>query len=559
MRLTLLFLLIVTAISSSAQRGVYPFAPFDRSQVQAEILDAEETDGRSMAGKVRYEALNFFDHAVLEDRAWFLWCSAEGADELSIYFDDFHLPIGAELTVSDAFGIVLANYDSDENNPHKKFMTLAVPGDVLLLEYKTSKNNVGVPHLGIMGCGFMVDSAERGNASDFCEVDVNCPEGEEWQCQRDAVVKLLVTADGVLYNCSGSLVNTTALDCRQYLLTALHCAWNVQDDEWAFLQVSFNYETPALDSNNDGIPEWQFCGDGSAPINHNRVGVNYLTDSDDYVEGDGTTGSDFLLLEVEDNIPDEWDPYFAGWDASGWGSSTGVAIHHPSGDVKKISTYGTALQSVWVGFPDSHWEVTWLTTSNGAGVTEPGSSGSPIFNFEHRIIGTLTGGFSACEQGGAGPQTGPNEPDYFGKMNQHFTNNDNLPEQKLKAWLDPLNTNAQVIYGAYRPCDEGASCEIVSVQELLEIEDLDLYPNPTSGNVTVQRDVTSAQTEVNVLYAWGRLVFTQLLQPGAFNEVALEQLQTGVYQVVILADGIRVARQRWPWLNNRMFPGRSRA
>ena len=165
---------------------------------------------------------------------------------------------------------------------------------------------------------------------------------------------------------------------------------------------------------------------------------------------------------------------------------------------KKISTYGTALQSIWIGYPNSHWEVTWQETSNGYGVTEPGSSGSPIFNFEHRIIGTLTGGTSACEVGGAGAGTGPNEPDWYGKMNQHWTNNDNTPEQKLKAWLDPLNTGQQTTYGAYRPCDEGASCEIVGVGENQSLS-FNLFPNPSEGNVTIEADQLRGVLDIQVI------------------------------------------------------------
>ena len=39
------------------------------------------------------------------------------------------------------------------------------------------------------------------------------------------------------------MVNTTALDCRQYMLTALHCASN-DDDDFALLKVYYNYERP---------------------------------------------------------------------------------------------------------------------------------------------------------------------------------------------------------------------------------------------------------------------------------------------------------------------------
>ena len=37
------------------------------------------------------------------------------------------------------------------------------------------------------------------------------------------------------------MVNNTALDCRQLLLSSFHCVNDVDEDEWAFLQVRFKY------------------------------------------------------------------------------------------------------------------------------------------------------------------------------------------------------------------------------------------------------------------------------------------------------------------------------
>ena len=45
---------------------------------------------------------------------------------------------------------------------------------------------------------------------------------------------------------------------------------------------------------------------------------------------------------------------------------------------------------------NAHWEVYWDPTTNGHGVTEGGSSGSPIFNQDKRIVGQLSGGSSIC-------------------------------------------------------------------------------------------------------------------------------------------------------------------
>ena len=140
-------------------------------------------------------------------------------------------------------------------------------------------------------------------------------------------------------------------------------------------------------------------------------------------------------------IPVSYAPYYNGWNRINSASPSGVSIHHPDGDIKKISTYTSALVSVtWFGPPDAHWRVTWTTTTNGLGVTEPGSSGSPIFDNNGRIVGTLSGGMSACDVGGAGPGTGPDKPDYYGKFSYHWLSNGASSSQRLKPWLDPDNT-----------------------------------------------------------------------------------------------------------------------
>ena len=51
-------------------------------------------------------------------------------------------------------------------------------------------------------------------------------------------------------------------------------------------------------------------------------------------------GSDGLLLLLNDEIPDDYNVFFNGWDRSNMLSLSGVGIHHPSGDYMKISTYG---------------------------------------------------------------------------------------------------------------------------------------------------------------------------------------------------------------------------
>ena len=47
--------------------------------------------------------------------------------------------------------------------------------------------------------------------------------------------------------------------------------------------------------------------------------------------------SDFGLVELNSVPPISYDVFYAGWRNTGAVSSTAVCIHHPSGDVKKIS------------------------------------------------------------------------------------------------------------------------------------------------------------------------------------------------------------------------------
>jgi hypothetical protein len=132
-----------------------------------------------------------------------------------------------------------------------------------------------------------------------------------------------------------------------------------------------------------------------------------------------------------------YTPYFSGWDHSGNTPTSAVGIHHPSGDIKKISFENQALISTTFGScpANSHWGV----TNWDSGVTEGGSSGSPLYDQNHRIIGQLHGGASAC--GGA------NLSDEYGKFSVSWDPAGSNTTNQLKCWLDPNNSGAAFING----------------------------------------------------------------------------------------------------------------
>jgi hypothetical protein len=248
----------------------------------------------------------------------------------------------------------------------------------------------------------------------------------------------------------------------------------------------------------------------------------------------GDSGSDFILLEASDaTIPGSYYPYWAGWDATGAGSTGGVCIHHPAGDLKKISTYtGTTANSFWGGPMGTHWRVTWAATANGHGVTEGGSSGSPLFNSSKRVIGTLTGGGSCCTSGGCGPGTGPGMSDYYGKVSYHWQSNPGPASMRLKNFLDPQSTGTLSMDGSYDPC--GMYVGVAENQP--DLMNLTIRPNPAHDAALIALpDQQGGTLEVRDL--GGRLVSTHVL--GRMTEYRLDtgSLDGGAYLLRWLIDG----------------------
>ena len=133
--------------------------------------------------------------------------------------------------------------------------------------------------------------------------------------------------------------------------------------------------------------------------------------------------SDVALLILNETPPESYNVHYAGWDVSGNTPNIPVGIHHPSGDIKKISfDYDNASNS------GNFWDI----DSWDDGTTEPGSSGSPLFDgISHRIIGQLYGGVASCTNFGY---------DTYGKTSVSWNNG-------LSTYLDPNNSGLQILDG----------------------------------------------------------------------------------------------------------------
>lgn len=366
---------------------------------------------------------------------WRYVISAPGARGIDVYFTELSLPPHAAMVLRAPDNTFVAGPYFASDISEGVFATGIVPGENALLEvYLPGGNKSGffarIPESGYIFRGvenlLEKDAGDLG-ASESCEVNVNCPEGINWQDEKRAVVKIKLREGNLIGLCSGTLLNNTAQDCKNYLLTAQHCgagATVTNLNQWVFY---FNFESP----------------DCSTPGSAVTLDDQTITGCVRRATG-GTVSevanSDFHLLELNKSIPPAYNVYYAGWNKAGTASPSGVSIHHPMGDIKKISTYTSSLiSSSWTGTPGTHWAVSWAATASGHGVTEGGSSGSPIFDNNGRVIGDLSGGSSEC--------AAPMQPDLYGKLSYSWESVGTTADRRLKPWLDPAGQNPSFIDG----------------------------------------------------------------------------------------------------------------
>jgi hypothetical protein len=359
-------------------------------------------------------------------RVWRLKITSEGAKALSLYFDAFWIPTDGELYIYNSDkSKILGAYTSINNHSSGYFANELIEDQELILEYVQKGKGQPILHIHQVSYAYRSVGTEpqlrNFGDSGECEVNVNCsPEGDDWQDVKTAVCRLSINIGNNGYWCSGSLINNTAEDCKPYVLTADHCTFDEDNNvyasagemnQWIFY---FNYESDGCENPS------------SNPSSNTMVGCSKVSNSS--ANGNINNTSDFHLVELNNSLPYEYGLYVAGWNRSSSAASNGVGIHHPSGDIKKISTFSQSATS-----SGTDWRVRWSETSNGRhGVTEGGSSGSPLLNSDKQIVGDLSTGSSYCDF--------LNGYDFYGKFSYSWDQNGNQSIRQLKPWLDPINS-----------------------------------------------------------------------------------------------------------------------
>lgn len=361
-----------------------------------------------------------FDEA--NNRAtWFLGVQCTSAKSINFIFNQFYLVKGAEMFIWSVTRDEFIGKITEKNNSEAHVLgTTLIHDDAAVIELNVplSRMHEAQLSLGTIVHGYRTvlsshlsdDLEQRGpyGTSGNCNNNVNCPVGADWQTEKKAVALIL---DGGFAACTGALVNNTANDGTPYFLTANHCyAANV--GSWVFV---FNHETTG-------------CTGNTGPTNQTVSGSVLRAKN---------AGSDFCLLELNSVPPASYNVQYSGWDASDANTASSVVgIHHPSGDLKKISFENDPVtQGAWGGAQ------TWDVAQWDDGITEPGSSGSPLFDQNHRIIGQLYGGGSACNG-----NTENGQGDSYGRFGVSWDLGATAAT-RLKEWLDPGNTGVLVMNG----------------------------------------------------------------------------------------------------------------
>ena len=345
-------------------------------------------------------------------KIWRLAIVSKGAFSLGLVFTNFRPAPGGKMYVYNRdHSVLMGAYTSENTSPGNVLALMPLPGDYAVIEYD-------LPELTSENEGFTISTVAHdykdfyslaGN-SGSCNLDVNCPQAASWKHEKNSVCKLLINS---IELCSGVLVNNTKEDGRPFLLTANHC---ISTDSLANRTLFiFNYEKDS-------------CNSLVIPSSAHTISGSWLRATQ--------MNLDFTLLELGEPPPYSFSPWYAGWNIDSTGMQSGTAIHHPQGDVKKISfdTSAPLISTFEAPYTeDAFWQVTrWAT-----GTTEPGSSGSPLFDQDHYMIGTLTGGEAVC---------GNAVNDFFSRIGRSWKDYADSTRQ-LRYWLDPLHTGAGKLEG----------------------------------------------------------------------------------------------------------------
>ena len=247
--------------------------------------------------------------------------------------------------------------------------------------------SIAVFATGVAAEGTLTATVET-DAED-CHLDVTCY--SEWSTSATSVATIVFeTSGGTSSRCSGTLLTNRRQDFTPYFLTAAHCVDT--EAEARSVTAYWFYQTQTC---NGELPDFQ-----TVP---RTEGAHLLATLGGATEERVNPDGDMTLLQLEGDLPD--GVWFQGWEANPQPIGAQVTgIHHPGNDdwgfFKRLS-FGQIIPDP--GFRTFEDDV-YAVVSYTQGYTQPGSSGSALFNNPGTVVGANSRGRGTeniCRIGGS--------------------------------------------------------------------------------------------------------------------------------------------------------------
>jgi lysyl endopeptidase len=366
---------------------------------------------------------------------WALKIKTNNAKSLSLTFKNLQLTKGAEIFLfTNEKKVIYGPLTKEMYTTTEEISTEVLPGNSIFVLYRIPKSMEVIDNVVISKIGF----GYRNGGSAFrnegavedrtlsCHTDVTTATGDCFRMEQRAVARTLINNSSSL--CTATLINNTQNNLRPFLITANHCSFD----------------------------------NASNPVNFANLGIRFL-----FYQGNSSiitfigatervsTGaiSDCSLLEMTQTPTSNQGLIFLGWDRSTTPPTTSRVLHHPSGDLMKISgdldasiTNTAALTFGRFMLPTSSaWRFNSGDNVAGGdfGALEGGSSGSALINPIHRIIGDLKGGNNQTCNGNNGSNA---TTLWYGRFDVSYSPS-GVPTTsaalRLENWLNPTFNNTQ--------------------------------------------------------------------------------------------------------------------
>ncbi len=374
------------------------------------------------------------------DRLWRLQLHVPQAKGLILMYDKFKLPKGSKLFVyTPDEKQILGAYTARNNTKSYNFLTGIIDGNTTIVEYYEPKWVTNEGNFRIFRVDALketMDEASSGigfGTSAKCNINVNCPQGEDWQAVKRSVCRIMMVAQEGTFWCSGTLLNNTLSDGKPYVLSGDHCVEGITPlyNLWRF---DFNYESATCENPIQN------------PSTQSILGCQLRSKWQD---------TDFLLVELLHPIPQSYNVFFSAWDARPTTPQQSALLHHPFADLKKITLENsTAIifnaERLWFKRDNRNIYRTPIAhhfrlTYNVGGTFQGGSSGGGIFDQHKRLVGQLHGGVidTLCRVSTA----------FAGRLALAWEGG-GTPESRLRDWLDPNHSGVLFLEGIENPVME---------------------------------------------------------------------------------------------------------